>query len=581
MLDSYSTLPEETMSTTVAEMLVETLYTIGVRQIFGVVGDALNPFTEAVRKDKRIEWIGVRHEEGAALAAAGQAKLTGKLAVCCGTTGPGANHLVAGLYEARKDHAPVLAISGGVPASRRGIDYLQENNPDLLFRDVAAYTQTIIDPAQAVQVVHQAIAQAYHQRGVAHISIPADVIGAKLPGTSSVASLNTLRPQPEVTPPESEIAHAAQLINAAKSVAIFVGNGARSSIADIAVLAEKLQAPILHTFRAKDMLPYDHPHWIGGVGLIGGAPGMDAMRDAELLLMLGTDYPYSEFLPTRTQTIQIDERGFVLGRRMPVDLGITGSVGPAVTQLLQHVQGKTDTAFLRKVGEHRKQWNATLDKHAVLPTDPDKGPIKPQYLARRLSDRAAEDAVFVVDTGVVTLWCGNWIRQSGRQRLLASFNNAAVGTSLGQGNGIQALDRNRQVIVAAGDGGFTMLLGEFMTAVEHKLPVKVVVFNNREWGLVHLEMEEAGLPAFEGAEFPNLDFALFAGACGAQGFTAKTPAQLEEVMGPFLAAPGPAILNVFINPSELPIMPHIKLDQIWHFGMAKIKEAMISMGGAG
>ena len=569
------------MSTTVAEMLVETLHAIGVRQIFGVVGDALNPFTEAVRKDKRIEWIGVRHEEGAALAAAGQAKLTGKLAVCCGTTGPGANHLVAGLYEARKDHAPVLAISGGVPASRRGIDYLQENNPDLLFRDVAAYTQTIIDPAQAVQVVHQAIAQAYHQRGVAHISIPADVIGAKLPGAAAVASLNTLRPQPEVTPPESEIAHAAQLINAAKSVAIFVGNGARSSIPDIAVLAEKLQAPVVHTFRAKDMLPYDHPHWIGGVGLIGGAPGMDAMRDAELLLMLGTDYPYSEFLPTRTQTVQIDERGFVLGRRMPVDLGITGSVGPAVTQLLQQVQGKTDTAFLRKVGEHRKQWNETLDKHAVMPADPDKGPIKPQYLARRLSDRAAEDAVFVVDTGVVTLWCGNWIRQSGRQRLLASFNNAAVGTSLGQGNGIQALDRKRQVIVAAGDGGFTMLLGEFMTAVEHKLPVKVVVFNNREWGLVHLEMEEAGLPAFEGAEFPNLDFALFAGACGAQGFTAKTPSQLEEVLGPFLAAPGPAILNVFIDPSELPIMPHIKLDQIWHFGMAKIKEAMISMGGAG
>ena len=568
------------MSTTVAEMLVETLHRIGVRQIFGVVGDALNPLTEAVRKDKRIEWIGVRHEEGAALAAAGQAKLTGKLAVCCGTTGPGANHLVAGLYEAYKDHAPVLAISGGVPASRRGIDYLQENVPDLLFRDVAAYTQTIINPAQAVQVVHQAVAQAYHQRGVAHISIPADVIGGKITSAVSVSSINTLRPQPEVTPPESEIGHAARLIDAAASVAIFVGNGGRSSIHDIAALAEKLQAPMIHTFRGKDMLAYDHPHWIGGVGLIGGAPGMDAMRDAELLLMLGTDYPYSEFLPTRTQTIQIDERGFVLGRRMPVDLGITGSVGPAVAQLLQQVRGKTDAAFLNKVSDHRHNWNMTLDKHAAPPADPEKGPIKPQYLARRLSDRANEDAVFVVDTGVVTLWCGNWIRQTGKQRILASFNNAAVGTSLGQGNGIQALDRDRQVIVAVGDGGFTMLLGEFMTAVEHKLPVKVVVFNNREWGLVHLEMEEAGLPAFEGSNFPNLDFALFAGACGAQGFTAKTPAQLEEALGPFLATPGPAILNVFIDPSELPVMPHIKLDQIWHFGMAKIKEAMISMGGA-
>jgi len=567
------------MSTTVAEMLVETLYRIGVRQIFGVVGDALNPLTEAIRRDRRLEWIGVRHEEGAALAAAGQAKLTGRLAVCCGTTGPGANHLVAGLYEAHKDHAPVLAISGGVPASRRGTDYLQENAPDLLFRDVATYTQTIISPAQAVQVVHQAIAQAYHQRGVAHISIPADVIGGKIPTAPAVISLNTLRPQPEVAPPEAEIAQAAQLINTAKSVAIFVGNGCRSSVHDIAALADKLQAPILHTFRAKDMLPYDHPHWIGGVGLIGGAPGMDAMRDAELLLMLGTDYPYSEFLPTRTQTIQIDERGFVLGRRMPVDLGITGSVGPAVTQLLQQVQGKTDATFLRKVGDHRQQWNLTLDKHASPPANPDQGPIKPQYLARRLSDRAADDAVVVVDTGVVTLWCGNWLRQTGQQRILASFNNAAVGTSLGQANGIQALDRSRQVIAAVGDGGFTMLLGEFMTAVEHRLPVKVVVFNNREWGLVHLEMEQAGLPAFEGANFPNLDFALFAAACGATGYTAKTAAELEEALGPFLAAPGPAILNVFIDPAELPIMPHIKLDQIWHFGMAKVKEAMIAMGG--
>jgi len=567
------------MSTTVAEMLVETLHRLGVRQIFGVVGDALNPLTEAVRKDKRIEWIGVRHEEGAALAAAGQAKLTGKLAVCCGTTGPGANHLVAGLYEARKDHAPVLAISGGVPANRRGIDYLQENVPDLLFRDVAAYTQTIINPAQAVQVVHQAIAQAYHQRGVAHISIPADVIGGKIAATASVSSIGTLRPQSEVTPAESEIGHAARLIDAASSVAIFVGNGGRSSIREIAALAEKLQAPLIHTFRGKDMLPYDHPHWIGGVGLIGGAPGMDAMRDAELLLMLGTDYPYSEFLPTRTQTIQIDERGFVLGRRMPVDLGIAGSVGPAVAQLLQQVRGKTDAAFLHKVDDHRHQWNMTLDKHAAPPGKPEKGPVKPQYLARRLSDRANDDAVFVVDTGAVTLWCGNWIRQTGRQRILASFNNAAVGTSLGQGNGIQALDRSRQVIVAVGDGGFTMLLGEFMTAVEHKLPVKVVVFNNREWGLVHLEMEQAGLPAFEGSQFPNLDFAMFASACGAQGHTAKSAAELEEMLGPFLAAPGPAILNVFIDPDELPIMPHIKLDQIWHFGMAKVKEAMISMGG--
>ena len=564
------------MSSTVAEILVETLYQVGVRQIFGVVGDALNPFTDAIRRDKRIEWIGVRHEEGAALAAAGQAKLTGKLAVCCGTTGPGANHLVAGLYEAKKDHAPVLAISGGVPSSRRGIDYLQENAPDLLFRDVATYTQTIISAEQAPHVIHQAIAQAYANRGVAHISIPADVIGAT--ATNGMNSIQTLRPPADTTPAPADLQEAANMIDTAKSVAILVGQGARSAIAEVAALAEKLQAPLIHTFRAKDMLPYDHPHWIGGVGLIGGAPGIDALHNAELMLMLGSDYPYSEFLPSKSKIIQIDQRGFALGRRAAVTLGITGSVQPSIARLLQLAQGKTDDAFLKKTGEDRRKWNEMLDKHVAVGRKQEK--IKPQTVARRLGELADDDATIVVDTGVVTLWCGNWIRQSGRQRILASFNNAAVGTSLGQANGIQALDRKKQVIVAAGDGGFTMLLGEFMTAVEHKLPLKVVVFNNREWGLVHLEMEEAGLPAFEGSNFPNMDFAAFALACGAQGFSAKTPDQLDDALQRLLAAPGPAILNVFIDPAELPVMPHIKLDQIWRFGLAKVKESMVAMSGA-
>ncbi|MCA1323644.1 thiamine pyrophosphate-binding protein [Herbaspirillum sp. alder98] len=564
------------MSVTVATILVDALYEIGVRQIFGVVGDALNPLTEALRRDKRIEWIGVRHEEGAALAAAGQAKLTGRLAVCCGTTGPGANHLVAGLYEARKDHAPVLAISGGVPAARRGTDYLQENNPDILFRDVAVYTQTVTSAEQAPAVIHQAIAQALAQSGVAHLNIPADIIGAKV--SQAVPSLNTLQPPLELAPAAQSLDAAVELIDSAKSVAIFAGNGCRDAINDVLALAEKLQAPVMHTFKAKDMVAYDHPQWIGGVGLIGGAPGTDALHRAEVVLMLGTDYPYSEFLPTKSRIIQVDQRGFVLGRRAAVEVGITGSVAPTVRQLLERVTGKTDSAFLQQANAEREKWNATLDDNAEAKRHHKK--IKPQRLARELGEHARHDAVFVVDTGVVTLWCGNWIRQRGHQRLLASFNNAAVGTSLGQANGIQSLDRERQVIVAVGDGGFTMLLGEFMTSVEHRLPVKVVVFNNRQWGLVHLEMEEAGLPAFEGAEFPNPDFAAFAVACGAAGFTARSPDQLEAGLTQLLAAPGPAVLNVFIDADELPSMPHIKMEQILRFGLAKVKESLIAMKGA-
>lgn len=558
------------MARTVADALVATLAELGVRQIFGVVGDALNPLTDAIRRQEAIEWIGVRHEEGAALAAAGQAKLTGRLAVCCGTTGPGGNHLVAGLYEARKDHAPVLAISGGVPAAQRGTDHLQEDTPDLLFRDVSVYTQTITAPEQAAPVLRQAIAEAYGKRGVAHLNIPADVIGEKMP--EDVPSLPVLRPRPEVTPDPADIAALAAEINAAGKVAIFAGEGCRGAIDRVLVLADRIQAPVAHTFRAKDMLAYDHPRWIGGVGLIGGAPGVDALNDADLVLMLGSDYPYNEFLPQDGRVIQIDERAFAIGRRAAVRLGVVGSVGPALAALLPLVAAKTDAAFFDKATKARASWDAMLDKRADPLRSADV--IHPPALGRMLGDLAPRDAVFVVDTGAVTLWQGNWLRQSGRQRILGSFNNAAVGTALGQANGIAALDRKRTVIAVCGDGGFTMLIGEFMTAVEHGLPVKVVVFNNRTWGLVDLEMKQAALPAASGTRFPNMDFAAYARACGMEGFTARRPAELEAAIRGLLASPGPAVLDVFVDPEELPSMPHIEPAKALKFGIGKLRELL-------
>lgn len=563
------------MQRTVAELLVHTLHQVGVRHIFGVVGDALNPLTEAIRTQRDIQWIGVRHEEGAALAAAGQAKLTGELAVCCGTTGPGANHLIAGLYEAHKDHAPVLAISGGVPATQRGNDYLQENSPDLLFRDVAVYTQTLASPDQAAHVFYQAIARAYGMRGVSHINIPPEVFKAMTKG--QILSLSTLRQVSETAAAVADVAEALHLIAGAKKIAIFAGDGCRSSIRLVLQLAERLQAPVMHTFRAKDMVSYAHPYWIGGVGLIGGAPGVDALKDADLVLMLGSDYPYSEFLPEHGNVIQIDTRAEILGRRTGVKLGIRGSVGPTIAQLLLQLPQREEKDFLLRVNGDRENWDAMLDKKAKRRDDAQA--INPEAVVRAVSDKLESDATVVIDTGVVTLWCGNWLRQSGQQRLLASFNNAAVGTSLGQANGVQILNREKQVVVAVGDGGFTMLLGEFMTSVEHRLPIKVIVFNNREWGLVHLEMEEAGLPAYKGSEFPNIDFAAYAQACGAQGFTVRKTSELDNGLQQLLSAPGPAILNVFIDPAELPSMPHIKAEQIWRFGLARAKEMLLSIGG--
>lgn len=556
------------MAANVAELLVETLAAVGVRQVFGIVGDALNPFTDAIRRQEVIEWIGVRHEEGAALAAAGQAKLTGRLGVCCGTTGPGGNHLVAGLYEAAKDHAPVLAISGDVPLSRRGTDTLQENAPQQLFRDVAVYTQMIASGDQAAAAFHQAIAHAYGAPGVAHINIPPDVFRMK--AGSEVASLATLRPRPEVAPAEEDIEAAARLVEQSKSVAMLCGIGCRGAAAELRQLAQHLQAPLVHTYRAKDLMPYDDPHWTGGLGLIGSKAGLEAVKDADLLLMLGTDYPYPEFLPTHGRVIQVDERAFALGRRTPVALGIVGSIGPTLRALRSRLPLRSDDRFLHSVQQSRRKWDEMLTEKADPSRSKDK--IHPQSMARLLSDHARDDAIFVNDTGEVTLWAANWTRQRAGQRIIGSFNNAAVGTALGMANGVQLLDRARQVIVQIGDGGFTMLAGELMTAVEHRLPIKVVVYDNAGWGLVHLEMEGAGMPAAPGTAFPNMDFAAYAQACGAAGFLADEPASLERTIREFLGSPGPALLHARIDPEELPVMPEFDLAQAIRFGIAKARE---------
>jgi pyruvate dehydrogenase (quinone) len=557
----------------VAELLVETLAAVGVRQVFGIVGDALNPFTEAIRRQDTIEWVGVRHEEGAALAAAGQAKLTGRLGVCCGTTGPGGNHLVAGLFEAAKDHALVLAISGEVPLPKRGTDGLQENAPNLLFRDVALYTQMVASGEQAAGVFQQAIAHAYGARGVAHVNIPPDVFRMKT--SSSVASLATLRPRPDVAPDEADIVAAARLIEDARSVAVLCGAGCRAAAGDLAQLAEHLQAPLVHTYRAKDLLPYDHPYWIGGLGVIGSKAGLHAVSDADVLIMLGSDYPYPEYLPSHGRIVQVDERAFAIGRRAPVALGVVGSVQPTVRALLGRLTRRSESAFLAEVQQARRDWDGMLAEKADPERSADR--IHPQAVARLLSELARDDAIFVNDTGEVTLWAANWARQRGGQRIIGSFNNAAVGTAVGMANGVQALGRARQVVVQVGDGGFTMLSGELMTAVEHRLPVKIAVYDNSGWGLVHLEMEGAGLPATAGASFPNMDFAAYAQACGAAGFSVERPAELGETVRAFLAAPGPAVLHAKVHPGEIPTMPHFDIAQAIRFGIAKAREQVLQL----
>jgi pyruvate dehydrogenase (quinone) len=563
------------MSQTVADILVGALEQIGVKHIFGLIGDSLNPLAEAVR-GSAIEWVGVRHEEGAALAASGQAKLTGRLGVCAGTTGPGSTHLVAGLYEAARDHAPVLALSGDMPRKMHGTDFIQTTEPDLLFRDVSLYTETISSPAQAPAVVHQAIAAAYAGRGVAHLTLPQDVIAAKADG--SVSSVATLKPRSELAANAADVGEIARRIDAAGSVVIMCGAGCHGAAEELRALSDRLKAPLVHSVKGKDIMPYDDPRWMGGIGMIGTKAVYNAVMHCELLLMLGTDYPYPEFLPRKGSVIQVDDRARVLGRRAPTALGVVGSVRPTLNLLLGKVAPKSDTKFWDRVTKERQKWDEMLDKQADPTRSKDR--IHPQAVARAVSDLARRDAVFTIDTGLNTLWSANWIRQSGSQRIIGSFNNAAVGTALGQANGIQALDRSRQVIALCGDGGFNMLMCEFLTAVHHKLPVKVVVYNNSAFGLIPLEAEAVGLaPYRQGIEFPNPDFTALARACGGHGFRATKPGELHAEINEALKADGPAIVDVVVAANEMPNFPHIELDKFGNYAMAKIKEAVLAVTG--
>lgn len=563
------------MTQTVSDILVATLEQIGVKQIFGLIGDSLNPLGEAVQKSN-IEWIGVRHEEGAALAAAGQAKLTGRLGVCAGTTGPGSTHLIAGLYEASRDHAPVLALSGEMARKAQGTDYIQTTQPNLLFSDVSLYTETISSEEQAPKVIHQAIAAAYAGRGVAHLTLPEDVMRAKASGP--VTSVETLKPRTEIIPSEENMQEVVRQLDQAENIVILCGAGCHGMADTLRKLSDKLKAPLIHTVKGKDIMAYDDPRWMGGLGMIGTKAVYHAVKQCQLLLMLGTDYPYAEYLPNQPKTIQIDERPEVLGRRTPTRLGVIGSVKPTLAFILQQVTPKNNTDFFETISAQRQEWDKMLDKQASLERTPDR--IHPQAVARAVGDLAKHDAIFVFDTGLNTLWSGNWIRQKENQRIIGSFNNAAVGTAVGQANGIQVLDRSKQVIALCGDGGFNMLMCEFMTAVQHKLPIKVIIYNNSAFGLITLEAEGIGLVPFkEAIEFPNPDFVGLARACGGYGFVANKPEELHAAIREALAVDGPAIVDARVMANEIPNMPHLDLQKAENYALAKIKEALHFMKG--
>ncbi|MFI0806426.1 thiamine pyrophosphate-dependent enzyme [Streptomyces echinatus] len=580
------------MARTVARVIVDALSELGVRQVFGVVGDALNPLTDAIRTTEGLEWVGCRHEEAAAFAASAQSQLTGTLGVCMGTVGPGSVHLLNGLYDAAKSHAPVLAIAGQVPLAELGSDYFQEVDNDALFSDVAVFRATITSPDQLPQMLETAVRHALGRKGVAVLTVPGDLGEREL--TADRPPRFSLTPAVS-RPEESAVRRAAEILDRSERVTLLVGEGARAAREDVLTLADRLAAPMVLTLKAKAGYEGDNPFQVGQTGLIGNPAAASALQDADTILLLGTDFPYRDWYPEGRTVIQVDTEATHIGRRVPVEVGLVGDAGATVRDLLGHLAagpgqgGGRDRSHVEKARERFDRWRAGQARLA----DPshDKGligrvrsaldnrghDIRPEALAAAVDRVAAEDAVFTSDTGMATVWLSRFVEMRGERRLIGSYNLGSMANAMPQALGAQCLDRERQVVAFCGDGGLSMLLGDLMTLKTYRLPVKLVVFDNRRLGMVKLEQEQAGLPEF-GTVLDNPDFAAVAEAMGITGIRVTDPADVEPAVRRAFRSPGPVLLDVLTNPDEIAVPAKPTVEQGWGFAVAKVKEVVRSHG---
>jgi pyruvate dehydrogenase (quinone) len=552
--------------------MVETLAAAGVRRIYGVVGDSLNGLTESLRRQDRIEWIGVRHEEVAAFAAGAEAHLTGSLAVCAGSCGPGNLHLINGLYDCHRSRVPVLAIAAQIPSRELGSNYFQETRPDILFKDCSHYCEPVSIPEQMPRVLELAIRSAVGRRGVGVVSIPGDVA---LKEVNVPRAAMTVMPPARVRPADDELKQLAHVLGRGRKITILAGAGCAGAHAELIELAAKLKAPIVHALRGKEYVEYDNPYDVGMTGLLGFASGYYAMMDCDVLLMLGTDFPYQQFFPEKAVVCQIDLREENLGRRARLDFGCVGDVRETVLALLPLLDGKTDNGHLQRARAHYVRTREALDELAT--GVPGRKPIHPQYLTRVIDELAAPDAIFTCDVGLPTLWAARYLTMNGRRRLLGSFNHGSMANALPQAIGAQLTHPDRQVISLSGDGGFAMLMGDMLTVRQRKLPVKVVIYDNASLGFVELEMKAAGLLDF-GTSLDNPDFAAIARAAGFHGVRVDDPGELRGAVQSALEHDGPSLVNVAVNRQELAMPPTIQLEQAKGFTLYMLKAVMSGRG---
>ena len=563
------------MARSVSEVFVDTLLAAGVRRVYGVVGDSLNGITDVIRRREGIDWMHVRHEEVAAFAAGAEAHLTGELAVCAGSCGPGNLHLINGLYDCHRSRVPVLAIAAQIPSSELGTNYFQETNPQLLFKDCSHYCEFISQSEHAVRVLGIAMRTAIARRGVAVVVIPGDV--ALRPCNASPGFLALDYARSATLPPEASLAGAADVLNVADRVAILAGAGCAGAHGELMEAAGKLKAPIVHAMRGKEFVEPDNPYDVGMTGLLGFASGYHAMMSCDALLMLGTDFPYPQFYPAGAKVVQVDVRGEQIGRRTRVDLGLIGGVKETLSALSPLLADKADRRYLDDCLEHYAEARKGLDDLAV--GSPGRKPIHPQYVAREIDALATDDAVFTCDVGTPTIWAARYLHMNGRRRLLGSFCHGSMANALSQAVGAQAAQPGRQVVSLSGDGGLAMLLGDLLTLRQLKLPAKVVVFNNGSLGFVELEMKAAGLLEY-GTDLVNPNFARLAQSADILGLRVEDPIDVRPALQQAFAHDGPALIDVVVNRQELAMPPSISASQALGFSLYLIKAVIDGRGEA-
>ena len=545
--------------TTVADTIVAHLVAGGVNRVYGLPGDSLNGFTDALRRDGSIQWLHVRHEEAAAFAATAEATLTGELAVVAASCGPGNTHLLNGLFDANRSRVPVLAIAAQIPRPEIGSGYFQETHPQELFREASVYCELVSTAEQMPRVLRIAMRTAVSRRGVAVVVVPGDVL---LETAVTGEAVSSVRPTGTVSRPvDEELAAAADLLNASQRVTILAGAGCAGAHAELLEAARVLQAPIVHTLRGKEHVEYDNPFDVGVTGLLGFESGYRAMESCDALLVLGADFPYRDFYPKDVPVVQVDVRGEQIGRRLPVEYPLVGTVRDTLAALLPRLNAK-DVSDRNHLGRMRKHYVSTrrdLDKLANA--DHDRTPLHPQYLAQAVSEAASDDAIFIPDVGSPIIWSARYLAMNGRRRLIGSFIHGSMANAMPQGIGAQAAFPGRQVITLSGDGGIAMLLGDLITLRQHNLPVKVVVFNNGALAFVELEMMSAGVPKW-GTDLNNPNFAEVARSVGLYGVRVERPDELRPALKAAFEHDGPAVIDVLTRRQELSIPPHVTLSEM-------------------